>query len=220
MKTEEKKKRFKLLRELRQRNLLKASEADEYDRLNLELAFLPTMPNGSVSVVSQEEEKKVKNIDKRSPFRGWAPGKYLCKCSICQDTFAGDKRAYHCADCAYGQQSPQESAAIQKVVATPPKVEATEERDTEASVCADILRRQEFGLRKYGVSVANNPLSLREWLDHAYLETLDKAVYLKRAMDEMDTNSLTEEKLKSAFNRWIGVPSGHKWESFKKELGL
>lgn len=57
---------------------------------------------------------------------------------------------------------------------------------TEAKVCADIAKRQQFGLNKYGVSVANNPLELRQWLQHAYEEALDFAVYLKRAMDDID----------------------------------
>lgn len=57
---------------------------------------------------------------------------------------------------------------------------------TEAEVCADIARRQAFGKNKYGTTVAENPLSLRAWLNHAYEETLDKAVYLKRAIAEID----------------------------------
>lgn len=57
---------------------------------------------------------------------------------------------------------------------------------TEAAVCADIFRRQQLGIKKYGVSVAENPLPLRAWLQHAYEETLDQAVYLKRAIEELD----------------------------------
>jgi hypothetical protein len=56
----------------------------------------------------------------------------------------------------------------------------------EAMVCADIERRQQLGLAKYGTSVADNPLPLRAWLVHAYEETLDKAVYLRRAIAEID----------------------------------
>ncbi len=56
----------------------------------------------------------------------------------------------------------------------------------EAEVCADIARRQAFGKNKYGTTVAENQLSLRAWLHHAYEETLDKAVYLKRAIAEID----------------------------------
>ena len=56
----------------------------------------------------------------------------------------------------------------------------------EAEVCADIARRQAFGENKYGMIAAENPSSLRAWLHHAYEETLDKAVYLKRAIAEID----------------------------------
>jgi len=57
---------------------------------------------------------------------------------------------------------------------------------TESRVCADIAARQSKGVAKYGTTVEANPLALREWLQHAYEECLDQAVYLKRAMDEMD----------------------------------
>lgn len=57
---------------------------------------------------------------------------------------------------------------------------------TEAAVCADIARRQVLGIAKYGTTVAENPLPLRAWLEHAYQEALDSAIYLKRAMDVMD----------------------------------
>ena len=57
---------------------------------------------------------------------------------------------------------------------------------TEAKVCADIARRQSLGTAKYGTTVADNPLELRAWLQHAYEECLDQAVYLRRAMDGLD----------------------------------
>lgn len=56
---------------------------------------------------------------------------------------------------------------------------------TEREVCQDIAARQAKGIAKYGTTVANNPLTLREWLQHAYEETLDAAIYLKRAMKEL-----------------------------------
>ena len=56
----------------------------------------------------------------------------------------------------------------------------------EAEVCADIARRQQMGINKYGTTVADNPLTLREWLQHALEEALDQAVYLKRAIAEID----------------------------------
>jgi hypothetical protein len=61
----------------------------------------------------------------------------------------------------------------------------------EAAVCEDIAKRQQLGIQKYGVTVAENPLDLREWLQHAYEECLDQAVYLKRAMVEIDRKSFT-----------------------------
>jgi hypothetical protein len=56
----------------------------------------------------------------------------------------------------------------------------------EAAVCEDIARRQRVGMNKYGISVADNPLDLRQWLNHAYEECLDQAVYLKRSIAELD----------------------------------
>lgn len=64
--------------------------------------------------------------------------------------------------------------------------EPTEPTGIEAVVCLDIALRQAKGIAKYGVTVANNTLTLREWLQHAYEETLDQAVYLRRAIDKID----------------------------------
>lgn len=55
---------------------------------------------------------------------------------------------------------------------------------TEAMVCDDIAKRQQVGIAKYGTTVSENPLSHMQWLQHAYEECLDMAVYLKRAMEE------------------------------------
>lgn len=57
---------------------------------------------------------------------------------------------------------------------------------TEARVVADIAARQARGLAKYGTTVEANPLALREWLQHAYEECLDQAVYLRRAIEQID----------------------------------
>ena len=57
---------------------------------------------------------------------------------------------------------------------------------TEQEVCNDIAARQRLGIEKYGTTVASNPLSLREWLQHAYEEALDLSIYLKRAISEAD----------------------------------
>lgn len=56
----------------------------------------------------------------------------------------------------------------------------------EADLCAEIAARQALGKNKYGATVADSPLALREWLQHALEEALDQAVYLKRAIAELD----------------------------------
>ncbi|UIS65457.1 hypothetical protein [Acidovorax phage AP1] len=71
---------------------------------------------------------------------------------------------------------------------------------TEARVCQDIAERQERGIAKYGTTVADNPLSLEEWLQHAYEETLDKAVYLKRAIEELQRKAAAFSDMKGAVN--------------------
>ena len=57
---------------------------------------------------------------------------------------------------------------------------------TEARVCEMIASRQRLGIAKYGQTVANNPLALRQWLQHQLEELLDAAVYCQRAIEEMD----------------------------------
>lgn len=60
-------------------------------------------------------------------------------------------------------------------------------RDTVIdAVREDLLRRSQFGIKKYGVTLDRRDLSLRDWLNHAYEEALDHANYLKRAMMEID----------------------------------
>ena len=54
------------------------------------------------------------------------------------------------------------------------------------AVRADLLRRSQFGIAKYGVTLERNDLSLRDWLQHAYEECLDQANYLKRAIIELE----------------------------------
>ena len=62
----------------------------------------------------------------------------------------------------------------------------------EAEVCIEISKRQEIGIAKYGTTVADNPLSLRQWLQHAFEEALDQAIYLKRAIAEIDAQDLRD----------------------------
>jgi hypothetical protein len=54
------------------------------------------------------------------------------------------------------------------------------------AVRADLLARSQVGIAKYGVTLARTDLDLRDWVQHAYEETLDKANYLKRVIIELD----------------------------------
>lgn len=64
---------------------------------------------------------------------------------------------------------------------------------TEARVCVDIAYRQQAGINKYGTTVEANPLTLRQWLQHAFEECLDQAIYLKRAIEEIDSKRSEDE---------------------------
>ena len=59
---------------------------------------------------------------------------------------------------------------------------------TEARVCSMIAQRQQLGIAKYGTTVARNPLELRAWLQHQLEELLDAAIYVQRAIEEIDRN--------------------------------
>lgn len=54
------------------------------------------------------------------------------------------------------------------------------------AVRADLLRRSQLGIQKYGMTLERTDLSLKQWLQHAYEETLDQANYLKRAIIEIE----------------------------------
>lgn len=68
---------------------------------------------------------------------------------------------------------------------------------TEGRVCKDIAKRQVFGSGKYRISIEDNPHTLREWLNHAYLESLDRTIYLKRAIEKIDA----EDEIKRLENK-------------------
>lgn len=63
---------------------------------------------------------------------------------------------------------------------------------TEAQVCEDIARRQQFGLNKYKISVADNPLGLAQWVQHLYEELLDASVYAKRILGQLENSGIIE----------------------------
>lgn len=57
---------------------------------------------------------------------------------------------------------------------------------TEGRLQEMIYKRQQFGIAKYQTTVESNPLTLRQWLQHALEENVDAAIYLMRAIEEID----------------------------------
>ena len=58
------------------------------------------------------------------------------------------------------------------------------EDGVEARICAEIAARQKRGIAKYGMTAAENPLSLLQLLQHAKEECLDQPPSLDRALHE------------------------------------
>lgn len=57
-------------------------------------------------------------------------------------------------------------------------------------MCELIARRQALGIAKYSTTVADNTLSLRQWLVHQQEELADALVYCTRAIAELDARSV------------------------------
>ena len=55
---------------------------------------------------------------------------------------------------------------------------------TYQSIINDLIEREKMGVEKYGVTVDNANLTEEQWLQHAYEEALDMAVYLKKLIEE------------------------------------
>jgi hypothetical protein len=51
-------------------------------------------------------------------------------------------------------------------------------------IISDLKEREAMGIRKYGTSVDDAMLTQKEWMQHAYEEALDFAVYLKKLMNQ------------------------------------
>ena len=50
------------------------------------------------------------------------------------------------------------------------------------SIIDDLLAREEKGIKEYGTTMDRTDLSEQEWIQHAYEESLDLAIYLKKTL--------------------------------------
>lgn len=53
------------------------------------------------------------------------------------------------------------------------------------AVVQQLQQRSEVGVKKYGVTLARDDLSLQQWVTHALEEAMDLALYLKRIEIEL-----------------------------------
>jgi hypothetical protein len=53
------------------------------------------------------------------------------------------------------------------------------------SVINSFRDRSEVGIRKYGTTLADNPLKLAEWMQHLMEELQDAILYLERMKQEL-----------------------------------
>lgn len=53
-----------------------------------------------------------------------------------------------------------------------------------AQVMVDLRGREKMGIEKYGVSVDKAELDTLQWMQHAYEESLDHAIYMKKLILE------------------------------------
>lgn len=56
-------------------------------------------------------------------------------------------------------------------------------------VMKDLKSRSKRGLKEYGKTLSRSDYNLRDWLLEAYFETLDKANYLRAAINKIDEDS-------------------------------
>lgn len=54
-----------------------------------------------------------------------------------------------------------------------------------AEVIQDLMEREQRGFETYGTTVDRDDYELKNWLQEAYEECLDKCIYLKAAINKM-----------------------------------
>lgn len=79
------------------------------------------------------------------------------------------------------------------------------------SVRQDLLQRSQTGIKKYGVTLDRNDLSLKEWLQHTYEECLDQANYLKKTILELEAEENKRKELKEKSDK-----EAQGWEDFRE----
>lgn len=82
--------------------------------------------------------------------------------------------------------APSTAQPPQAAVAPPAAPETGVADPIVAKVCALLLSRSAVGIAKYGTTLAANPLTRKQWAQHALEEALDLACYLQRMIEMED----------------------------------
>lgn len=73
-----------------------------------------------------------------------------------------------------------------EVTPQPPKPRVVKQTDPVVeAVVTQFKQRSEVGIKKYGVTLARDDLSLADWVNHAIEEVMDLTLYLKRIQIEL-----------------------------------
>tara|TARA_R100000353_G_scaffold50505_1_gene40029 strand:- start:5903 stop:6085 length:183 start_codon:yes stop_codon:yes gene_type:complete len=56
----------------------------------------------------------------------------------------------------------------------------------EKQVCEKILQRSEVGKKKYGITMEEEILSIRQWLIHLQEELMDATVYVEKILESVE----------------------------------
>lgn len=59
------------------------------------------------------------------------------------------------------------------------------EDETVTNVMRKYESRSQDGMKKYGMTMRDNPLNLMEWLNHLQEELMDATLYIERLMEEV-----------------------------------
>ena len=70
-------------------------------------------------------------------------------------------------------------------------------------VIADIRKQEEKGLVTYGVTMDREDYELVNWLQEAYEETIDKALYLRAAINKLKNGTQRHSDYQEANQRTI-----------------
>ena len=74
------------------------------------------------------------------------------------------------------------------------------------SVIEQFKDRSNVGIKKYGVTLDRNDLSLLEWLEHAKQEQMDSVLYLEKIIQELKKSQSILKDLPQRQNQTITHP--------------